>query len=329
MNDWIKKEKERLSEYSDKIFVQHFTDFQKVLEEVNDEIEKNKKMLNDWNGEQDDFIEGVIAEWDAQIKQVTDISREIGDTALQGASDIFSQMTDNRITELQRQVDSENELLDEQLETNQDRRNKEMISEREFQANEKALLDQKVKNEEAANKKIADQKKKLDLINRAGKIFEIGIGTARNVVEQPGPFGTLIPYWLALGALQSSFVLAQPLPKYAKGTLSLERGNNALGVDTIPILANEGEAITPTAIAREYRPTLAAMHKRSIPSQVLNSIANNYHKNKQISTSFEIDYDKLGESLSYYMRDSNNVKIKNVREFADALRGERHNVFIH
>jgi hypothetical protein len=189
------------------------------------------------------------------------------------------------------------------------------------------LLDQKARNEAEAQKKINEAKKKAAIIDRAEKLFQIGIATARNIVEV-GTNPILIALVSALGAIQAGAVLATPLPKYAKGTLSLQRGNNRAGLDTIPILANEGEAITPTDIARDYRPTIAAMHKRSIPAKVLNFMAQNYNKSNS-SHSLSIDYDKLGESLAYYMRDSSNVRIKNVREFADAIRGEHHNVFVH
>jgi hypothetical protein len=288
----------------------------------------------------DKLADAIEAARVKSIEAVEDINNEIEQTLVKGAFDIFGTMLSNQMGDIEKMRDAQNEIIDEQLNANNERRNKEMISEREFRANEKELLNQKVKNEEAAQKKLNDAKKKQDIANKVGKLFDIGAATAKAIIETTAGYAGLGPLGVApmlaqitaiktLAAIQTALLIATPLPKYAKGTLSLERGNNALGVDTIPILANEGEAITPTAIAREYRPTLAAMHKRSIPSQVLNSIANNYHKNKQISTSFEIDYDKLGESLSYYMRDSNNVKIKNVREFADALRGERHNVFIH
>lgn len=48
-----------------------------------------------------------------------------------------------------------------------------------------------------------------------------------------------------IGATQLGVILSQPAP-YAKGTDFLKRGNNPVGVDTIPVMANEGEAIIPT-----------------------------------------------------------------------------------
>lgn len=256
-----------------------------------------------------------------------DFAINVGQILSSSIFDGFQTNIDNQIKQIESFKDSANDILNSQLQDNSDRREKDIISEREFRINEKKLLDQKVKNEAEAQKKINEAKRKSDILERAQKLFNIGIATAQNIVQQPGPFGSFIPFWAGLGALQAGAVLSQPLPKYAKGTLSLERGNNRIGVDTIPILANEGEAITPTDIAKDYRPTIEAMHKRAIPAKVLNYMANNYNKSSSNSTAF--NYDKLGESLAYYMRDSSNVKIKNVKELAEAMRGEHHNVFIH
>jgi hypothetical protein len=65
-------------------------------------------------------------------------------------------------------------------------------------------------------------------------------------------------------------VLAAPLPKYYKGTAALERGGNAIGRDTIPILANEGEAIIPTDVNRKYPGLASAWIKNDLDRYILN-----------------------------------------------------------
>jgi hypothetical protein len=57
----------------------------------------------------------------------------------------------------------------------------------------------------------------------------------------------------ALTAIQVGAIASRQPPKYFKGTDWLERGNNPKGIDTIPILAHEGERIVPTAINEQLK----------------------------------------------------------------------------
>ena len=98
--------------------------------------------------------------------------------------------------------------------------------------------------------KDAQLKKEKFERDRSISVFETVINTASAVIKalaDPGGLPGLALSILAgvTGATQLGVILSQPAP-YAKGTDFLKRGNNPVGVDTIPVMANEGEAIIPT-----------------------------------------------------------------------------------
>ena len=165
-------------------------------------------------------------------------------------------------------------------------------------------------------------KRKQDVAARAQALFDIAVGTARNIVVEGGKNPALIPFFAALGATQAAAVLARPLPKYQKGTLSLQRGNNPTGTDTIPILANEGEAIIPTDKSRAYRPTLEALYHGKISPKELNAMVTYRLKEGKGSKPFTIDYDtlanKLGSEIAWRIKDGR-VRVTNFGELASVL----------
>lgn len=226
----------------------------------------------------------------------------------------------------QRALEQQQELIQQEEELNKSKYDKGLIGIKEFRDTERKLEEERKKAAEEARKREIELKRKADLAARAQAIFQIGVSTALNVNQQPGPFGSLIPFWIALGAAQSAAVLARPLPKYQKGTLSLERGNNPTGTDTVPILANEGEAIIPTDKSRAYRPTLEALYKGLLSPRELNGmVMKRLRDGRSESRTPIVDYDtlarKIGSEMAWAMRGRDGVVIKNVDDFAAAFGG--------
>ena len=226
----------------------------------------------------------------------------------------------------QRALEQQQELIQQEEELNKSKYDKGIIGIKEFRDTERKLEEERKKAAEEARKREIELKRKADLAARAQAIFQIGIATALNVNQQPGPFGSLIPFWIALGAAQSAAVLARPLPKYQKGTLSLERGSNPTGTDTVPILANEGEAIIPTDKSRAYRPTLEALYKGLLSPRELNGmVMKRLRDGRSESRTPVVDYDtlarKIGSEMAWVLRGRDGVVIKNVDDFAAALGG--------
>ena len=225
----------------------------------------------------------------------------------------------------QRALEQQQELIQQEEELNKSKYDKGIIGIKEFRDTERKMEEERKKAAEEARKREIELKRKADLAARAQAIFQIGVSTALNVNQQPGPFGSLIPFWIALGAAQSAAVLARPLPKYQKGTLSLQRGNNPTGTDTVPILANEGEAIIPTDKSRAYRPTLEALYKGLLSPRELNGMVAKRLREGKGERTLVMDYDtlarKLASEMAWVMRGRDGVVIKNVDDFAAAFGG--------
>jgi len=222
----------------------------------------------------------------------------------------------------QRALEQQQELIQQEEELNKSKYDKGIIGIKEFRDTERKLEEERKKAAEEARKREIELKRKADLAARAQAIFEIGVATARNIAQQPGPFGSLVPFWVALGAAQSAAVIARPLPKYQKGTLSLQRGGNPTGTDTVPILANEGEAIIPTDKSIAYRPTLDALYHGKISPKELNAMVTYRLKEGKGSKPFTIDYDtlanKLGSEIAWRIKDGR-VRVTNFGELASVL----------
>lgn len=249
------------------------------------------------------------------------IIRQIEDEAVNATFDIFKQQTENLITALEEQKQSQLDYYDTLIKENQIQFDKREITAKKFHETEKKLANDKVTTEKNARAQINELKRREDIANRTQKLFEIGIATARNIVEKPA----LALYYTLLGGLEAAAILATPLPRYNKGTLSLSRGSNAVGIDTIPIMANEGEAITPTREAKDYHPTLKAIHDRKIHPMVLNDFVKNFtvkdmkSPNYVSNTTMEIDYTKLASEIAWALRSDGKVKVTNWEGLAKVL----------
>lgn len=135
--------------------------------------------------------------------------------------------------------------------------------------------------EERANARRNEVKRKQAIQERNRALFNIAIDTAVNAVKlfgQTVPPGILSAFAIGQGLVQAGIVRAAPLPKFFKGTEYLERGNNPAGRDTIPILANEGERIVPTAINQQ----LKGISNKDLPKMVeLGQLLTNSSTNSQ------------------------------------------------
>jgi hypothetical protein len=305
-----------------------FDNFSKLYQARTDKFKKDSKFIvkrdeplgpPNFNFDKKDDNEDIKTE-----EEKAALRKQIALETEQALVDIFKAGVEERIEELEREKEAALKSYDDRMEANREMRRRDVISEREFTQIEKKLLKDREKAELESNKKIREEKKKMAILERLEKLFLIAINTALHIVEKPA----LAAFYAILGAVQTAAVLAAPLPKYAKGTLSLQRGNNPSGIDTIPILANEGEAITPTPIAKQYRETLSAIHSQRIPAMAMNKFVRNYN-NKNTSIVSGIDSSELAREIAWELRSHKEVKIKNLRELADIIKSNDHAVFQH
>ncbi len=168
---------------------------------------------------------------------------------------------------------------DKELAANVDDKQKQKEINASFTAQEKENQQRQATEAQAIKDKYA--KKDLELRIKAAKsnkdqaYFEAALGVAKGIVNATAvspPYGFILGALVAAeGAVQIAAIKSQPLPKFYKGTESLELGNNPSGIDTIPILANKGERIVPTAINEHLKgisnadlPKLANMWRNQI-----------------------------------------------------------------
>lgn len=178
--------------------------------QTNDKIAKNDADLNKTIEEQ---TAASLQRRQDQFFQFADATASV----LSELTGLYKQFSDLRIKGIEDELEKEIEAIDLIEQTQKEAYEEGIISQAELKAAEDQARQQRVNAELAAEKKIRDEKKKAAQIEKANSLFQIAIDTARNIVQQPGPLGALIPFWAVLGAAQAAAVLAQPIP-YRKGS---------------------------------------------------------------------------------------------------------------
>ena len=207
-------------------------------------------------------------------------------------------------------IQEEEEALNESYESRK-------IGKRELELEQERLTKQRVAAEKKAEKELNEVRRKQDIANRAQSLFNIAIGTAQNVVQKPGLTGELIPFWIALGAVQAAAVLAQPLPKYKKGTLSV---GGVGSEDTELALLQPGEAVIPTETNRRYHPAIKAIYHGKIKPDDINNFVNlklrgDYSSSEARPVMAKMDTSDL-YALGRIMKKNDGVYVKNIGELA-------------
>ena len=281
---------------------------------------------------------------DGQIKSSTDISTNWIQTneekitkAQQAADEIintFNAILSAQIDSKQRELEELQSSYDEQDAELQFRYEKRLIGAGDFEKEQNKIKEQRIASEKKIQSEINKLKRQEDLANRARSIFDITINTAvaiSKILDKP----FLIALVALAGAAQLATVLSTPLPKYAKGTKYLQRGNNPLGVDTIPILANEGERIISSEQNKKHWSIYEALDEnkwnqfvqRNYIAPALNKQLQEYKKNESesfaenVSRSLIFNHDllatKIGAEIEW--RNRNGIKVKGMNELIDAL----------
>ena len=180
--------------------------------------------------------------------------QDIVDVSLSLEGELFNlQMAQSeaRIQQLEAEKEAQLSAFDEQLSALEALNEAGAYSDRVYESKKKDLLAQRVAAEKKADAEIRKLKREQAAADKAQAIFEIIINTAVAVSQLlANPF--LAAAAGIAGALQLATVIAQPLPKFFKGTKFVERGNNKAGRDTIPAMLNEGERVVTTSNNQKY-----------------------------------------------------------------------------
>ena len=256
--------------------------------------------------------------------KIKDIFNEIGDVLKNLGFDLLQQQFEDQIQGINDAKDAQLQAIDEEQTALQESYDKRRIGKRELEENQKKLALDRVNAEKKAEKELNEVRKKQDIAKKAQAIFDIAISTAKAVMAisadmtvpilvKPG----LIAATIALGAVQAAAVLAQPLPKYKKGTLSV----GGVGSDDSQLaLLQPGEAVIPTETNRKYQPAIKAIYEGSIKPSDINEfvkmrLKGGYSIDNRQSLTAKMEVSDL-YALSRIMKKNDGVVVKNLGELA-------------
>jgi hypothetical protein len=263
-------------------------------------------------------------------EQLKELFKDIQDALLNAlGTAVFDQINKG----FENQIDNINKLKDEQLNaiseeeaTLQSSYDNRRIGKEELERNQKKLALERINAEKKAEQELNEIRRKQDLAKKAQALFDIALSTAKAVmavsaditvplVAKPALIGATI----ALGAVQAAAVLAQPLPKYKKGTLSVP----GVGSDDSQMaLLQPGEAVIPTDTNRRYAPAIKAIYNGSIRPDEINAfvkmrLKGDYAHSKE-SVTAKMDISDL-YALGRIMKKNDGVTVKNIGELAVLL----------
>lgn len=165
--------------------------------------------------------------------------------AMSGVNDLFAALDERRLQQVQEKYDRESEMLQEQLDSG-------LISQEVYEKKQKAL-DQDLEKEQ---KKIAREQAKRE---KAMAIFQIILDTSLGIMKAIAaspltgglPFSAIVG---AMGAIQLATVVAQPLPKAARGR-KIKGKSHAQGGELV--VAEDGEIIMNKRSVSMFEPLLS------------------------------------------------------------------------
>jgi hypothetical protein len=228
------------------------------LSELNKQISELKLKLTELGTATGETVEETKESWKKAIDTATQYIQLGSDTVF---SVLNSQIT-AYISNLDKAADKSKSALDEIRANSED-----------FNARQLELEKERLEQIEAQREAAVEKEKRLAQI-------QLVINATLAIAKAAAEGGAAAPFTIAatIAALIAGFASARATATGAffDGTEYLQRGDNPSGRDTIPIWANEGEAIIPTQTNSEYRNAVSAIYNKTIPADVLNEFASAY-----------------------------------------------------
>jgi len=192
----------------------------------------------------------------ADNQKIIEAALETFQTFSNAFLDITAAQTESQIESLNAQFDADREGTEQLLADK-------AISQQQYDDTIAAL--EKKKEEE-----IKKLQREQAIREKALAIFNASITGALAILNA----FAAIPFNPAIIALTAATVTAQiatiaaaPLPKFAKGTLSVQGGRD--GQDSVQAMVMPGEAIIPTRTNRKYKEAVRAIYHESVPADEL------------------------------------------------------------
>ncbi|KAA6348655.1 hypothetical protein EZS27_003888 [termite gut metagenome] len=196
-----------------------------------------------------------------KYKEIAEALQMVGDVAGY-VNDFMGALTEKEMQRIDEQSEASEKASQEEMERIQRLEESGIITKEEAEARKRAAEDRTRQTE----KQLEEQRKKAQIkqaqFNKANSIAQIAINTAVAITKTLADGGAilgipLVPLIAGLGAIQLAAAIAQPIPKYAKGTKSHPGG-----------LAIVGDAFTPETVISHGKafltpsvPTLALIDK--------------------------------------------------------------------
>lgn len=181
--------------------------------------------------------------------------------AMNGVVDIIGASFDAQIQKIEEEQEKNEEAGQKELERIQELADKGVITEEEAEARKRAAEEKTAKKNEELEKKKAALQTKQAKMEKAANIASVIMNTAVAIMKawgQSGIFGAPMAALIgAMGAIQLATIVAQPIPKYAKGTKSHKGGLAVVGDGGVSetVITDKGMYLTPNT------PTLVNLPK--------------------------------------------------------------------
>ena len=228
------------------------------LSELNKQISELKLKLTELGTATGETVEKTKASWKEAIDTATQYIQLGSDTVF---SVLNAQIT-AYISNLDKAADKSKSALDEIRANSED-----------YNARQLEMEKERLEKLEQQRAEAIEKEKRLAQI-------QLVINATLAIAKAAAEGGAAAPFTIAatIAALIAGFASARATATGAffDGTEYLQRGGNPSGRDTIPIWANEGEAIIPTQTNSEYRNAVSAIYNKTIPADVLNEFASAY-----------------------------------------------------
>lgn len=152
---------------------------------------------------------------------------------------------------------------------------------------EDRLAELEVKREQAARRQLA-----INAVLQTSQALVAFTGAIAQAVTAGGNvLGAIGVAAAIIGLLASGYAIVQslqPQVKLKKGTKKLKRDGHPSGVDTIPAMLTEGEAVIPKDINEDYESAVSSIYDRKIPPEIINSFVENYSNKKVPSLNYDL-----------------------------------------
>lgn len=158
---------------------------------------------------------------------------------------------------------------------------------------EDRLNELQVKQENAARRQLA-----INAVLQTSQALVAFVTALAQGIATGGPLGGIAIAASVIGLIAAGYGIITSLQNnnkqnFNKGTKRVRRNGEPSGVDTIPAMLTENEAVIPADTNKAYSPAVAAIYDRSIPAEEMNNFVNNYRVNQRMLP--RLDYDRMGE----------------------------------